>query len=123
MVSSHALIGGPYKSPRCKVGSRLYDILRGDLIVCGISDAPMPWPLGRSHPVCRPLPIVTVELVRAIREESELAVMYHWGVSRVACPAGVGRWRSPGSTPARCGSGRRCPRPSSRPRPARGDTS
>lgn len=89
MSTDYPLIGGPYKAPRCKVGRELYDILRGDLVVVAISDAPIPWPLGRVHPVCRPLPILTAELVRAIRTESEQAIVYHWRVSRWA----VCRWR------------------------------
>ena len=83
------IISGSYKSPRFKVGQPLFDILRGDLVVIGVSEAPIAWPLGRSHPVCRPLPIMTVELVRAVRAESELAVMHHFGVSRWT----VCRWR------------------------------
>jgi hypothetical protein len=83
------LLAGPYKPPRFRVGKPLYDILRGDLIVSGISDSAAAWPVGTTHPGCRPLPIMTAELVRAIRAESESAVMAHWGVSRwTAC-----RWR------------------------------
>jgi hypothetical protein len=89
MPDEPALIGGPYRAPRCRVGSTLFDIVRGDLTVVRISDAPVPWPLGRTHPVCRPKPILTGGLVRALRTESELAVMHHWGVSRWT----VCRWR------------------------------
>ena len=83
------LIAGPYKTPRCRVGRELFDFLRGDLVVIRISEAPIPWPMGRSHHVCRPIPIMTEGLARAVRLESELAVMYYWGVSRWT----VCRWR------------------------------
>jgi hypothetical protein len=89
MPTNYPLIAGPYQPPRCRVGRELYDIIRGDLMVTSISDAPIAWPCGKTHQVARPLPVMTAELVRAVRTESVEAIVYHWGVSRWT----VRRWR------------------------------
>jgi len=85
-----ALIGAPYRSPRCRVGKPIHDLLHGDTPVVAISDAPVPWPLVRSAPTApAPLPAMTAELRRAVETESVEAIVYHWGVSRWT----VRRWR------------------------------
>ena len=38
---------GPYASPRFRLGSTVVDVDRDDVIVCGLSDTRIPWPLGR----------------------------------------------------------------------------
>src|SRR5947209_7208438 len=84
-----ALVGGPYKPPRSKVGKPLRDRLRGDVIVSAISDAPIRWPMGRVGKSGRLAPVLTKELERAVRTESSLAVRYWWGVGAWL----VWRWR------------------------------
>jgi hypothetical protein len=84
-----ALIAGPYRPPRIKMGQLLYDFEYGDLRICGISDSPIQWPLGRTSNGRRAMPIVYGDLVKAVRIESVLAVMHHWGVSRTT----VLKWR------------------------------
>ena len=41
------LLYGPYRMPRCRVGRRLLCQVRGTVVVAGISDAPIPWPVGQ----------------------------------------------------------------------------
>lgn len=83
------LLGGPYAMPRCRVGKPLFDTIRGDLVVATITDTPIPWPFGRVSRACRGAPILTGDLERAVRVESNQAIQYYWGVSRWT----VERWR------------------------------
>jgi hypothetical protein len=41
------LLFGPYRTPRFRYGGTLRCELRGDLVVTGLTDAPVPWPLGK----------------------------------------------------------------------------
>lgn len=84
------LIAGPYHPPKLRSGQIVTCLVRGEMEVCGWSDAPFKWPLGR-RPGTRYLgrQIVTDELVRAIRTESSLAVCYWWGLSHTT----VSQWR------------------------------
>src|SRR5579871_4825707 len=84
----YKLLHGPYRMPRCRVGSRLRCEVRAEVIVCGISDAPIPWPPPRGKRGRRFL-IVCGGLAKAVRTESEIAVAYWWGVT----PQTVWRWR------------------------------
>jgi hypothetical protein len=89
-----ALIAGPYRTPRCRVGRLLACSLRGDVPVDGITDALIPWPYTRYRGegvYASPLPILILcgELERAVRTESCAAVAAHWGVNRGV----VSRWR------------------------------
>jgi len=84
------LIKGPYRMPACEVGSILTDRVRGRVIVGGITTAPIPWPWSlHHHGAGIRVPILTGDLVKAVRTESNQAVAYHWGVSRWT----VARWR------------------------------
>jgi hypothetical protein len=76
----YRLFHGPYRMPRCRIGGRLVCEARGEVVVRGISDAPIPWPLTRLKRG-RLLHILCGGLVRAIRRESAIAVAHHW-VSR-----------------------------------------
>jgi hypothetical protein len=84
-----ALIGGPYHAPLCKVGDTLACAIRGDRVVSGISDAPIPWPLAHSPDGGYAALVVCGDLVRAVKTESGLAVAYWWGVH----PNTVVTWR------------------------------
>ena len=81
-----ALIAGPYRPPAGRsnrIGRIVGDLVRGEVTVCGVSDAPIVWPVARTSPNARrPIPVVTAELARAIRTESCEAVAHHWGISR-----------------------------------------
>jgi hypothetical protein len=83
----HRLLFGPYRPPRCRLGRILKCAVRGEVIVCGMTDARIPWPVGkrgraRSHVVCG-------GLAQAVRRESNLAVSHWWGVT----PHTVSIWR------------------------------
>ena len=82
-----ALVSGPYKAPRCKVGRDLACAIRGEVVVRGLSDGPLPWPFAtvrgqRSLVVCG-------GLRDALGIESSAAIQRLWGVSE----ATVLRWR------------------------------
>jgi hypothetical protein len=76
-----ALVAGPYKTPRCRVGRDFPCVVHGDRPVRGLTDAPVPWPFGFAAKGKRQL-FVSGGLERAVRTESVRAVVYHWGVSR-----------------------------------------
>jgi hypothetical protein len=73
------LLFGPYRTPRCRVGQRVRCAVRGTVVVVGLSDAPLPWPLCRCGKWR--VPVVYKGLARAVRRESELAVAHWWGVT------------------------------------------
>jgi hypothetical protein len=75
------LLGGPYRTPRCRVGRTLRCTRRGRVIVRGITDGPIPWPYSwRSNIDRRPSLILCGDLVRAVRMESGKAIMHWWQV-------------------------------------------
>jgi hypothetical protein len=79
---------GTYTMPRVRIGATVRCAVRGQVTVCGYTDAPIPWPLGKvgRHKGM----IVFRSLERAIRRESNIAVAHWWGVSDQT----VWRWRS-----------------------------
>lgn len=84
----HTLLFGPYRPPVCKVGDVLDDEHYGRVVVAGFTDAPMSWPRPRRKGP--PAPVLTGQLLDAIRQESAYAVAYWWGVSITQ----VQNWRS-----------------------------
>jgi hypothetical protein len=85
------LLHGPYRAPRFRYGGTLRCELRGELVVTGLTDAPVPWPLGRRlgrNERARSL-VLCGDLAEAVRRESATAVAYHWGVTAQT----VTRWR------------------------------
>jgi hypothetical protein len=83
---------GPYRTPRFRYGGTLRCELRGELVVTGLTDALVPWPLGRRpgrNERARSL-ILTGDLVMAVRRESATAVAHHFGVTAQT----VSLWRS-----------------------------
>ena len=90
MIHPPRLIAGPYRPPRPRRGRVLFDLLRGDLVVHGTSDAPVPWPVARTSPKDhQPTPVMTDELVRAVRTEVAAAICHWFGVNRWR----VSKWR------------------------------
>src|SRR5260370_31249445 len=74
----YKMLFGPYRSPRCRIGRRLRCVGRSDLVVRGISDAPIPWPQAKRIGGKMVLSVCG-DLVEAIRKESEVAVAGWWG--------------------------------------------
>jgi hypothetical protein len=70
---------GPSARPRFKLGAIVEDEIRGQVTIVGLTDARIPWPIGRKGKY-RAL-LVEATLARAIRRESVQAVAYWWGIS------------------------------------------
>jgi hypothetical protein len=81
------LLFGPYRTPRFGYGKVAFCEVRGQVTICGLSDAPIPWPVGKRG---RAKALVVYKgLANAVRRESNLAVCHWWGVS----PQTVSLWR------------------------------
>jgi hypothetical protein len=78
---------GKYRTPRVRVGRFVRCLVRGEIQVVGFTDAPIPWPRGKT--TRRPALIVYGDLAKAIRRESAQAVAHWWGVQ----PLQVWVWR------------------------------
>ena len=91
------LLHAPYRPPRCRVGGKLFCLVRGWVTVLQISAGPIPWPVakgpGRGG---RPSLVLCGDLVKAVTRESEIAVGHHWGVGLWS----VWKWRRALGVPA-----------------------
>ena len=79
------LLFGPYRTPVFRYGDAFCE-LRGDVILCGLTDAPIPWPTGKKRqkgPGARAI-VVYGALAEAVRRESAQAVAHWWGIARQA---------------------------------------
>jgi hypothetical protein len=83
----HNLLHGPYRSPRCRLGKKLFCEIRGWVPVRRISTGRIPWPQTLVH--SNRAFILTGDLVEAVRRESETAICYWWGIT----PQTVTVWR------------------------------
>jgi len=83
------LLFGPYRAPRHRRGATVQDACRGEVIVTGLTDAPIPWPLGKLPGGRKPGLIVFSGLERALRTEVGDAVAHWWGVTAQT----VTKWR------------------------------
>ncbi len=81
------LLHGPYRTPRFRRGRAVTCAVRGEVVVCGLTDGPIPWPVGQRGRA--KAPIVCGGLAEAVRRESNLAVCHWWGVT----PQTVSKWR------------------------------
>ncbi|MBV9468548.1 MAG: hypothetical protein JOZ57_04835, partial [Abitibacteriaceae bacterium] len=81
------LLAGPYKSPKVKIGDPMVDEIRGPVEVGTWSKGKIPWPCIRT--AGRSAFVLTGDLVKAVQNESSLAIQHWWGVS----PSTVHRWR------------------------------
>jgi hypothetical protein len=81
---------GKYRTPRFRIGQRVRCQVRGEMVIRGMTDAPIPWPLGspKGRGGRRSL-IVYKDLAKAIRREANQAVAYWWGMD----PQTVTKWR------------------------------
>ena len=79
---------GKYRTPQFHIGQRVICLVRGEMMVTGMTDAPIPWPVGKRDRGRRSL-IVCKELALAVRRESNKAICHWWGVSDTV----VSKWR------------------------------
>jgi hypothetical protein len=70
-----------YSSLDAKPGDTLRCARKGDVVVAGMTDAPVPWPFFRT-PTGRTSLVLTGDLVNAIRNgETTSAIGYHWRIA------------------------------------------
>jgi hypothetical protein len=69
---------GHYRTPRVRYGQTVRCLIRGEVEVVGLHDAPIPWPVGKRgrHQAL----VVFKDLAKAVRREAAQAVGYWWGV-------------------------------------------
>jgi hypothetical protein len=79
---------GKYRTPRFRIGRTVFCEVRGEMVITGVTDALIPWPIGKRGRGRHTL-IVYKGLAKAVRRESELAICHWWGV----CPTTVWKWR------------------------------
>src|SRR5436305_1042875 len=78
---------GTYATPRFRYGERVVCQMRGEVEIVGLTDAPIPWLIGKRGSI-RAIVLYGV-LVKAIRRESSLAIQHWFGVG----PSTVWEWR------------------------------
>jgi hypothetical protein len=72
---------GRSKTPKFNPGGVVRCARRGNLRIVGLSDAPIPWPVGQTLPKGKGRALVLYgDLAEAVRRESAEAVLHHWGV-------------------------------------------
>jgi hypothetical protein len=71
---------GPYRTPRFRMGAVVEDEVRGSVRIVKMTDAPIPWPIGKAKDGRLAL-VVFGGLAKAVRRESGVAVCHWWGVS------------------------------------------
>jgi transposase-like protein len=79
---------GKYRTPQFRIGRIVFCEVRGEMVITGMTDAPILWPVGRRGRE-RPSLVVYKDLAKAIRRESNQAVAHWWGVH----PQTVTKWR------------------------------
>ncbi len=81
------LLFGPYQTPRCRYGRTVTCLLRGRVKVCGLTEAPIPWPIGKQGRT--KAMILYKDLARAVRREAAQAIGHWWDVGSET----VWRWK------------------------------
>ncbi len=79
---------GTYRTPRFRVGQRVRCQVRGEMVITHLTDAPIPWPIGKGGRGRHSL-VVYKGLARAVRRASEQAICCWWGVRTTT----VWKWR------------------------------
>jgi len=78
---------GPYQPPRFRLGQIVMCEARGQVRIVKVSNGRIPWPIGQRG---RAQSLVLYRsLVKAVRQEANLAVQHWWGVGHSA----VRKWR------------------------------
>lgn len=79
---------GPFRTPRFRIGAVIEDEFRGPVKMVKLTDAPIPWPIGKAADGRLAL-VVYGGLAKAVRRESGVAVCRWWGASWYY----VNKWR------------------------------
>jgi hypothetical protein len=79
---------GKYQTPRFRYGLKVFCEVRGEVVITGMTDAPIPWPVDKGGPGRHSL-VVYMGLAKAVRRESNQAVAHWWGVHVQT----VSKWR------------------------------
>jgi hypothetical protein len=87
---------GIYRTPRFRLGAKVKCRVRGELTIVGITDARIPWPLGKNCRGANSL-VVYGDLARAVRRESVSAIRHWFGAHDVT----VWKWRKALGVPER----------------------
>ncbi len=69
---------GPFRTPRFRMGAVVEDAVRGPVKIVKLTDAPIPWPIGKTSDGRLAL-VVYGALAKAVRQESGVAVCHWWG--------------------------------------------
>lgn len=81
---------GTYTTPKFKYGDAVMCEVRGEVFITGLTEGPIPWPVGKK-PGGRQRTFVVYEgLAEAIRRESATAICAAWGVSRQRLTGALG---------------------------------
>ena len=75
----HTTLLGTYSTPRFRYGSVVQCEWRGEVVVTGLTDARIPWPVGKRRGERSKTLVLFADLVDALRRESLAAVCHWWG--------------------------------------------
>jgi hypothetical protein len=64
---------GNYRTPRFRYGRKVPCEVRGEVVITGMNDAPIPWPVAKGGRGRHSL-VVYKGLTKAVRRESEQAI-------------------------------------------------
>lgn len=85
----HTTLLATYRTPRFTYGSTVTCEWRGDVVINGITDALIPWPVGKRRKERAKTLVLYADLADALRRESSSAISHWWGVSDQA----ITKWR------------------------------
>jgi hypothetical protein len=78
-----------YETPHFRYGDSAFCEFRGEVIITGLSPAPIPWPIAKRPGGRGRTLVISAGLAAAVRRESAAAVCHYWGVT----PQTVTKWR------------------------------
>jgi len=89
MAVAHRHLLGAYRTPRFQYGASVMCEVRGEVIITGLTNARIPWPIAK-RPGSRGRSLAVFgDLTDAVRRESVSAICYWWGITAQT----VTKWR------------------------------